>query len=293
MPADFRLEHELRPFIRYADMLDYKSWKTPRRIISDYLLLYVREGRIKLSFDAMTYSLQPDMFVFIQPGTPHQIESESSVSVMALHIELFPTPGDAFTPLLITIEEDLSQHAGRLQPSFSSFTGVEVPVRYMPSKPEWMQHTLQRLIELWSRKTALDVLQAHMHAAELLMAIITDSSTPGTDDTKSLTDLSWVPAYMQYRLAESITVEEMARKAYMSRSYFSLLFRMQFGVAPHQYLLRLRLESALGLLRGTSMPLQEIADSCGFSSVHHFSKMFKQRYGDPPSRVRVQKEKTF
>ncbi|WP_168121847.1 helix-turn-helix transcriptional regulator, partial [Paenibacillus sp. HB172176] len=86
---------------------------------------------------------------------------------------------------------------------------------------------------------------------------------------------------MQYRLSERITVEEMAQKAFMSRSHFSQLFHEQFGIAPHQYLLRLRLETAMNQLATSDLPMKDIAFRYGFSSVHHFSKMFKQHFGQP------------
>lgn len=294
MVPDPPLTQEFRPCIQYADILDYKLWKTPRRIITDYMLLYIQKGTIKLTIEENAFVVTPDTFLFVQPGVVHQIESLSAVSVMALHVDLFPAAGNDYLPMVLTVDEGQSPPVEHLQPSFAAFAGVSVPVLLQPSKPDWMKETLGSLIELWSRKTAIDLLQAHLHAAELFIELIKDTTSPGSGERKSLTDLSWVPAYMQYRLAETLSVEEMARKAYMSRSYFSLLFRTQFGAAPHQYLLRLRLDTAADLLRGTALPLQEIADSCGFSSVHHFSKMFKLRFGFPPSQLRkTTQDKTF
>jgi AraC-like DNA-binding protein len=286
MAAESILTQELRPFVRYADLLQYKQWKTPPRIITDYLLLYLKEGSLQLSVEDESYALKPGQFGFIQPGLVHQIESLSPITTMALHIELFPTESHEHPAMIITVEHGHYPYVERMQPNLNSFGDIALPVVIKPSRSEWMVDALQQVIEHWSRKNALDLLQANVRAAEIILQLIKDHATLITSDQKSSTDLAWVPAYMQYRLSEPITVEEMARKAFMSRSYFSLLFRTQFGLAPHQYLLKLRLDSATDLLRGTSMPLQDIADSCGFSSLHHFSKMYKLGFGYPPSHVR-------
>lgn len=286
MAAESILTHELRPYVRYADLLEYVQWRTPPRIITDYLLLYVKEGTLQLSVEDNIYALKSGQFGFVQPGLVHQIESLSPVITLALHIELFPSECHELPPMIITVEQGQFPVMDQTQTNLNAFADITVPVVIKPSKSEWMVEALQQVIELWSRKNAIDLLQANICAAEIILQLIQDHTSPITMEHKSSTDLAWVPAYMQYRLSEPISVEEMARKAFLSRSYFSLLFRTQFGLAPHQYLLKLRLDSATDLLQGTSMPLQDIADSCGFSSLHHFSKMYKLRFGCPPSHVR-------
>ncbi|MEO0813954.1 MAG: AraC family transcriptional regulator, partial [Myxococcota bacterium] len=51
-----------------------------------------------------------------------------------------------------------------------------------------------------------------------------------------------------------------------------------------------RLEHALGLLQTTSMPVTDIAVSCGFSTPSHFSESFRERFGIQPSQIRTRSE---
>ncbi|MEC0266320.1 AraC family transcriptional regulator [Paenibacillus anseongense] len=286
MSADSILNHELQPYIRYADLLHFQQWKTPPRIITDYMLLYVQEGSFRLQAEGALYEVNQGQFIFVQPGIVHQMESEAPVCLMSLHMELFPSQVDARPEMIVPIDHAFNPETVPLQPSLKTFADISIPYLLKLSRHEWMLDTLQQAIAHWGRKNAIDLLQAQVHATEIVLELLKEYTTRDTSEHSRSTSLSWVPAYMQYRLSEPLTVEEMAHKALMSRSYFSLHFRSQFGVSPHQFLLKLRLDYATDLLRGTDFPLQDIADSCGFSSVHHFSKMYKLRFGYPPSQIR-------
>jgi transcriptional regulator GlxA family with amidase domain len=98
--------------------------------------------------------------------------------------------------------------------------------------------------------------------------------------------LAWVPAYLAFHIGEPLSVADMARRAQLSPSRFAALFRQCFGLPPHRYFLRLRIEYAQNLLRSTDLSLQEIADCCGFADVHHFSKAFKRIAAVPPGAFR-------
>jgi AraC-like DNA-binding protein len=284
--AESILNQDLRPHIIYADLLHFKQWNTHTRIITDYLLLYVQDGSAQLTVEANSYLLKPGQFSFIQAGIVHQLESESPLTIMALHFGLLPSEAGERPPMIVPVEGGSNPDLSNMQPNLATFADITVPVVFKSSRNEWMADVFLHIIEHWNRKNAIDQLQAHVHAAEIILALLKEYTSQDSSEHKSSTSLNWVPAYMQYRLSEPLSVAEMARKAFMSRSYFSMLFRNQFGIAPHQYLLKLRLNYATDLLRGTSMPLQNIADSCGFSSVHHFSKMYKLRFGCPPSHMR-------
>ncbi|WP_168121844.1 helix-turn-helix domain-containing protein [Paenibacillus sp. HB172176] len=282
MASDFILSRELKLHVRYADELHYREWTMPDRIITDYLLLHIAEGAALLHMEGEAYELEHGQFVLVQPGVVHRFESLEPVTFMAMHVDLFPLEAGQILPMFISAEQLESLTIGQLQPSLASFADIEVPLLIRPARPEWMIETLGRVIAHWGRNNALDRLQAQVCATEIVIDILQRYLV----HSKNSTDLTWVPAYMQYRLSERITVEEMAQKAFMSRSHFSQLFHEQFGIAPHQYLLRLRLETAMNQLATSDLPMKDIAFRYGFSSVHHFSKMFKQHFGQPPSHYR-------
>jgi AraC family transcriptional regulator len=88
---------------------------------------------------------------------------------------------------------------------------------------------------------------------------------------------------MALRLEENHSLTSLATEAGLSPFYFARVFSELVGEPPHQYLLRVRLRRAAGLLRmGASVAAAALKS--GFPDVNHFSKTFRRRFGVPPSR---------
>ncbi len=89
-------------------------------------------------------------------------------------------------------------------------------------------------------------------------------------------------------LHEPLRLRDLARVAMLSPFHFHRVFQALVGSTPADFVKRLRLEKALGLMSRTrSTSLTTIALSCGFSSSSDFSRCFKQRFGCPPSSFDV------
>jgi AraC family transcriptional regulator of arabinose operon len=91
---------------------------------------------------------------------------------------------------------------------------------------------------------------------------------------------------MAGRLAEPITVAELARHADLSPSRFAHLFAEQVGVSPMRYLERQRMRLAEQLLDLTPRTVAEIARTVGYHDPLYFSSRFRAHAGMPPSRYR-------
>jgi AraC-like DNA-binding protein len=79
---------------------------------------------------------------------------------------------------------------------------------------------------------------------------------------------------------------ELARMAGLSRSKLHHNFRAVYGITPFDYLRDRRLEKAKIFLNEGKMDVTEVAYSVGYSSLSHFTKVFKQYFGMPPSNYR-------
>jgi AraC-like DNA-binding protein/mannose-6-phosphate isomerase-like protein (cupin superfamily) len=80
--------------------------------------------------------------------------------------------------------------------------------------------------------------------------------------------------------------EDLSALTRLSASHVRRLFRKHLRTSPHQWLLRERLTHAQTLIADSAMPLAEIAETCGFCDVYHFSREFKQSIGTPPAAWR-------
>ena len=80
-----------------------------------------------------------------------------------------------------------------------------------------------------------------------------------------------------------LSVEVLAREASISKVYFRQEFKQYAGIAPREYIRRVRLENAQALLGTAVYPVSEVAIRCGFNSISYFSSQFKRMYGVSPS----------
>lgn len=92
--------------------------------------------------------------------------------------------------------------------------------------------------------------------------------------------------YIYEHYAQTVTLEEIANSAHISRSEAGRCFAAYMGCSPVDALIQYRLQTARRLLREKTLTLQEISCACGFHSVNYFSRKFKETYGHAPSQER-------
>lgn len=80
---------------------------------------------------------------------------------------------------------------------------------------------------------------------------------------------------------------ETAREIGVSYPHFRRLFHDTFHTPPTRFLLLKRMAIAAVMLRSSEQKkIKEIADSCGFYDLYHFSKLFRKYYGVAPGQYR-------
>lgn len=78
--------------------------------------------------------------------------------------------------------------------------------------------------------------------------------------------------------------EELAKLMGISEVYLRKLFLTHCQITPKQYILETRIKNAKRLLADTPYSVTAIAEECGFSSVYHFCRIFKQKTGLTPTQ---------
>jgi AraC-like DNA-binding protein len=91
-----------------------------------------------------------------------------------------------------------------------------------------------------------------------------------------------VEAMINDRLAEEISLSQLASVTDLSKSHFARAFRRSTGMPPHKYQLNARVERAKQLLRRGDMPMTEIGLACGFSAQSQFIRTFHRLVGVSP-----------
>ena len=85
---------------------------------------------------------------------------------------------------------------------------------------------------------------------------------------------------------ENWTIEKMSRSINISESYLFKLYKRAFGVTCTADVINSRIEQAGHYLSYSDMGIEEIAFRCGYTSVTHFSRQFRQILGITPTEYR-------
>lgn len=90
---------------------------------------------------------------------------------------------------------------------------------------------------------------------------------------------------------EDYSVFSLSEKLEISVSYFQHLYQNFFGISFQADLINMKIEQAKGLLYSTDIPIEKIADMCGYSSDVHFYRQFRQKTGTTPAKYRKSRNK--
>lgn len=96
--------------------------------------------------------------------------------------------------------------------------------------------------------------------------------------------------WMRQHLHEEISLNDLAREARYSVSYYSQLFRKRTGSSPVDYLIHLKIQKACQYLDLTDLKIKEIAGRTGYNDPYYFSRLFHKVTGVYPAEYR-RKEK--
>ncbi|MCJ8154942.1 AraC family transcriptional regulator [Chryseobacterium sp. SSA4.19] len=93
--------------------------------------------------------------------------------------------------------------------------------------------------------------------------------------------ISFVVDYIRKNLHQKLSVESIAKLAYVSKSNFFKMFKDELGTSPNEFILHERITKAKELLASRNS-IKETAYQTGFSDTNYFTRVFKQLVGTTP-----------
>jgi AraC family transcriptional regulator len=95
--------------------------------------------------------------------------------------------------------------------------------------------------------------------------------------------LRTVVDFIDAHLSEDVSLIALARQAHVSPFHLARLFRRTVGIPPHQFVLRLRIQRAIGLMKTRTLSLAQTAAESGFHDQPHFTRAFRAVTGTTPA----------
>jgi AraC-like DNA-binding protein len=147
---------------------------------------------------------------------------------------------------------------------------------------------LQRLVYLYTEKhPSKDFFVANMIQELIIRILQTDSRHKyllNTETQKSGKRFDYVIDYIKAHLNRELTIDELSKKACMSKSHFHRVFRNEFGMSAVAFVNKERITKAAQLLKEPNADLTEVFMTCGFQNRSYFNRMFKRFKGMSPGK---------
>ena len=244
----------------------YNSWdmthekSTHPRTVSHYEIeLYISSGNISV-INGIRYPQKKNNILFAKPGDiRHSI--------------------DRFECYCLHFATESSEVLNAL---------MNLPPVFKPHAIEKITETFTALIAAYSNRANGAKLLIQAKALELISLLADEhSELPAYQYSKYSQNIFNSCEYMAKNFDQNITLEDIARSANLSPTFFHTMFKLAKQITPREYLLQLRITMAKNLLRNTGKSLSEIALLCGFESQSYFSYVFKKATGLSPKKYRT------
>ena len=161
----------------------------------------------------------------------------------------------------------------------------ELPEKFTGDAARAIRESCEALLDVHTAHPLQELLH-RQSAGLLLLEAITRDATPRRDAAERLDDLARLaPAieFMERHLSAPPSLAEIAARAHLSESRFTVLFKRAMHCPPGSWLRRLRLARAHELLSRPGMTPTAVAAELGFYDVFHFSHQFKRQFGITPT----------
>ena len=269
------LPERLELTVHLAEAPSYRSLDIQGRIYPHWVISHVQEGQVETGTAGLRFAVpmgsvmvHPPNLPFderaVNPGTHQYFVCDLSVGQSLELFRLYPV-----APVVLLPD----------------------PIAYASAFGELMRHRAAPPSPANGLKCfALTVFLV----SEILAGWEAMGSPPRPDALLTGPDrFAQVIAYMQGHLAEKLTRDDLARRAYLHPGSFDRAFGAAFAVSPMRMLRDLRLRRARELLERTDDTLDSIADACGLGDGAHFSRVFRTSVGVAPGRYRERAKQTM
>lgn len=253
-----RFQIESMDPIRYHEM--EPGFLFPGESVPAVKLTYVDQGQMHSVADGIDMVLQRGDLVIYGPGQWHMQYADMDQAPRFITVTLL-TSGADLSPLVnrkITLSQELAT-------------------------------LLQKCLQEQDRCSGLshDIITVAM---ELLLLLLLQGQSAPAQALKTPYALHSeneiirrAQQYISAHIRQKLSVPLVARKVDVSPSYLTALFHKNLEISPGEYIRRVKLQESKHLIREGKLNFTEIAAVLNYSTVHHFSRQFKEKFGITPT----------
>ncbi|MBO9600763.1 MAG: helix-turn-helix transcriptional regulator [Cohnella sp.] len=250
------------------------NWKYYESTIPYGMIRLICKGQATFVIDDMVYRLEKDDIVYIPQGCKLMCEA---------HSDDFTFISIRFTAAFPSSDIDM----------WSKLVGYDMKIACKDPQILYYFNCIIREKDS-SKQGKFLLLRGYL---ELILAYLIDSSeqsgtptirTPRTvpQENKSNNRVQLIADYMISHYDQSLSIEELSKKANMSSATLRRMFKKHTGKTPSEFLLDLRMAVAAKKIVETDERISDIAYKVGIQDPNYFTRIFKKNFGVTPYTYR-------
>ncbi len=252
------------------------------------IVIYDSNASISSQNDVMKETLPPIPNTVGEPDYPEHTAYSFEVDMLR-----FVTNGD-MDGLLGYFKRHSYGHAGKVAPTYirqiknlfitsatlvsrAAISGGLPPEEALSLSDRYIQHSEQYI-------NPEQVMNLQYHMVIDYTSLVAEIHNGARNDKF----LRSVKTYIREHLLSDLSVDQMAKDLYVSRSYLSTKFKNETGMTLSSYIQEQQIARAKDYLKNSDKSILEIATYLGFSSQGYFQNVFKKQTGMTPKQYREQ-----
>jgi len=267
----------IRPFARYIAKSTYFIADT-ELVANDCRILYIVSGNGVFTASDQSYELTSGTLVYYPCGTRYRISSDEKNPISFYTVNFDFSQDNIGIPPMAPVPLNKYDSSKLLYTVTAAEDEAFCNVIYLRGA-SWCEYDLKRMLDerILCKDGSQELQNVLMKV--VLMNISRHLSKPCVN---ALCDR--IKAILSDDL--SLTNVEIAKKVGYHPFYINEVFKKHEKITLHRFVLEQKLARSYRLIASTQMTIEEIAFTCGFSSLSYFSTSFKKHYGIAPTDVR-------
>ena len=253
-------------------------------MISDISIQFCEYNRSNPDADRIYRPQGSGDYLFLLLKTPMKVYQENGILITGENACILYTPG----------QMQHYQAVQKFRNSYLHFVAQENPAEYFqlpqnqifyPQNPEEIEEIIRKLQQEYiTRGSHTEAMQSALICQLLVTAArgLEKGQRHNPEEEELYRDFQALRMEMLRHYEKHWTTEQLCNQINLEKSHFYAYYRQFFHSTPHNDLLQVRLDKAKNLLTNEALPIQQVALSCGFRNMSHFSRYFKQQCGCSP-----------
>jgi len=243
--------------------------------------LYVDEGQVEVAAEKNNFTLRQGEIIFHKPNELHSVWANRKTAPNAIVVcfECNSPSMNFFHNKIFSLgDEERGILAKIIKEAYNAFCSpLGDPERNILIKKKDQVFGCEQLIKAYLEILLITIVRKGKSFVYRRKLSSTVKEYNENDTVQRIIE------FMKRNISTNLSLKELCRFFNVGRTYLTCIFKRRTGMGVIEYFRNLKVEQAKILIREGNYNFTEISELLGYSSIHYFSRHFKQATGFSPT----------